>query len=201
MECKSLLVDFNYVKFKKAIPQIWLEKSNHNPLCLNSFEEDFFEIKGGEIINVKNMRTKEFYSLVLKYRSTESLSLQYWRYKLGLSFDFEWKNVLLFKLKDIKLNKVRQFNFKLLHNILPFKINLCRWKLASDTSCLFCDEEETFTHIMLQCSHVSNFWTKLISLCYTMFKTRITADEKMLLIGYEIHDKQFMLINLLIVFA
>ena len=200
IHCKSLLIDFKFLKLKQAIPPKWIEGSNRNQICTTPIAEDYFEIRG-DTVKLNSTKTKEFYSFFLKNRKTESLILYYWQHKLKLSLDFRWKNVLQYKLKDIKQNKIRQFNFKLLHNILPFKINLCRWKLATDTACMFCDAEETFNHIMLHCVHVSKFWKKLCDLLYMMFKLKILVDEKTLLIGHQIHDKKFMLMNLVIVYA
>ena len=83
-------------------------------------------------------------------------------------------------MKYLKHNKIRQYNLKMLHNLLPFKINLCRWNLASDTSCMFCQAEETFNHIMLQCVHVSDFWIKVTAfiLCIQYFQSIYLLTKK-----------------------
>ena len=66
----------------------------------------------------------------------------------------------------------------MLHNLLPFKMNLCRWKLSMDTSCMFCEAEETFDHIMLHCLHVSNFWIKVSEFLQSSFQTNLLINKK-----------------------
>merc|ERR1712002_670659 len=66
---------------------------------------------------------------------------------------------------------------------------------------MFCEEKETFTHIMLYCVHVSNFWTKVNHFVWSMLNVRIPIEEKTLVIGYLIHDKKFTLANMIFVFA
>ena len=199
LDCKSLLIDFEYSKLKKAIPNEWLKK--HKRTCDELIEEHFFEIRESDTVNLINMKTKDFYLHFIKHKKSEPQILNYWQNKLELPPNFEWKYVLQFKMRNLKNNKIRQFCLKMIHNLLPFKINLCRWKLATDTSCMFCEEEETFVHIMLQCTHVSNFWVKVIDFVHLMFKIKIPIDEKTLLIGYHINDKKFTVINLIIVVA
>ena len=53
--------------------------------------------------------------------------------------EFNWHPVLLFKFHELKYNKIKQFNFKLLHRILPSKCNLCKWKVLPETICEICN--------------------------------------------------------------
>ena len=147
------------------------------------------------------MKAKDFYLLLVKQNKSEPLILHYWEHKLALSADFQWNTVFQFKFKYLKHNKIKQFNFKLLHNLLPLKINLCRWNLETDTSCMFCEEEETFTHIMLNCVPVSNFWIKVNDFMQSMLKVRLPIEEKTLIIGYLIQNKKFKLANMIFIFA
>ena len=201
LNCNSLLINFMYLKLKHALPLKWQDECKQNNSNINTFENNCFEVRGGESINLIKTKTKEFYTLSLNYRKTEPLILVYWQHKLFLPNDFCWNPVLQFKMKSIKHNKIRQFNFKLIQNILPFKVNLYRWRIETDTLCMFCEEEETVKHIMLQCSCVLNFWTKVCHLIYKMFKIRIHIDERTIYIGYKIDEKKFSLLNLLIIFA
>ena len=54
---------------------------------------------------------------------------------------------------------------------------------------------------MLKCAHVSDFWIKVTAFMHSMFQIHIPVDEKVLFIGYQIHDRKFTLANLIIVFT
>ena len=70
------------------------------------------------------MKAKHFYILLNEFKKENPPVSLFWQEILQLPINFEWRHVLDFKLKKIKDNRVRQFNFKLLHKVLPFKDNL-----------------------------------------------------------------------------
>ena len=113
------------------------------------------------------------------------------------SYYIDWRHVLNFKLKKIKENQVKQFNFKLLHNVLPFKDNLFKWKIAPDIVCKYCNKPESSLHILLKCRQVIDFWKRIHSLLLNLFKHDISIDEQLIVIGINTDDSKFMLINVL----
>ena len=48
----------------------------------------------------------------------------------------------------IKENKLRQFNFKFLYNLLPIRQNLLKWRLANDANYSHCNVEEEMSSTM-----------------------------------------------------
>ena len=50
--------------------------------------------------------------------------LNIWQRTLSLPSDFDWNPVLVFKFCEIKDNKIKQFNFKFLHKLLPSRMIL-----------------------------------------------------------------------------
>ena len=96
---------------------------------------------------------------------------------------------------------MKQYNFKLLHRILPFKENLVRWKITSDLSCSHCKGFETSVHALLQCPEVSLFWQKVTHVISLFYDVNITVDERILLTGYDIQNKEMIIPNMILVFA
>jgi hypothetical protein len=60
--------------------------------------------------------------------------------------------------KEIKL---KEFNFKILHGILPCNYNLRRWKIRDSDECDLCARKQTIRHLLLECSYVQPLWNKL----------------------------------------
>ena len=74
----------------------------------------------------------------------------------------------------MKNNKVKQVNFKTLHRILPFRYNLCKWKIVNENSCAFCKVTESFDHVLLECPEVVLFWKRGVAfICYIFKETLI----------------------------
>ena len=120
---------------------------------------------------------------------------------MQLPIDFDWRHVLNFKLKKIKENQVKQFNFKLLHNVLPFKDNLFKWKITPDIVCKYCNEPESSFHILLKCRQVTYFWKRIHRLVLNLFKKDISIDDQLIVIGIKTDNSEYMLINVLIIYA
>ena len=54
--------------------------------------------------------------------------------------------------------KLKEFNFKVMHNILPCNVNLHNWKIIDDPTCDLCTEEQTVTHLLFSCSRAVCMW-------------------------------------------
>ena len=57
-------------------------------------------------------------------------------------------------------NKIKVFNWRVLHNILSTKVNLFERKISSKYSCELCEEEpEIDIHVLWICSEAQSVWT------------------------------------------
>ena len=100
----------------------------------------------------------------------------------------------------MKNNKIRQFNLKLIYNILPFKDNLFKWNISSNAECKFCHNNESLMHNLLHCPKVKNIWEKVKYLMHECSGTDVVIDQRLLLIGCGIEQDKFLFINLIIIF-
>ena len=125
----------------------------------------------------------------------------FWQNILGLPETFVWKDVFQFKFNKIRDNYIKQYNFKLIHRILPSKDNLFIWKIVQSNECEICREKETIEHFIFRCKKLRVFWKIISRIIYFIFKIEIEIDMKMLLIGYKIDKRKFTLLNFLINYA
>ena len=61
----------------------------------------------------------------------------------------------LYLKKEIKL---KEFNFKVLHGILPCNCNLRKWKIRVNETCEVCNQVQTIEHLLYSCCYVSPLW-------------------------------------------
>ena len=58
------------------------------------------------------------------------------------------------KVKIEKEAKLKEFNFKLLHGILPCNKNVEKWKIRCDV----CGSSQTIDNLLYNCNHVRPLW-------------------------------------------
>ena len=102
-----------------------------------------FQTNTGDLINLISVKTKQFYSLLLDAKKCELSVIYFWQEKLNIPQQFNWNVLFNFRFGKLFNNNVKQYSFKLLHRLLPFKENLVKWKIASDMTCKQCNEVET----------------------------------------------------------
>ena len=84
--------------------------------------------------------------MILQKKQIEPDVFNFWQQTLSLPLNFNWYPVLLFKFHELKDNKIKQLNFKLLHKLLPSRWNVCKWKIRNDNNCEICHTPEITQH-------------------------------------------------------
>ena len=73
------------------------------------------------------------------------------------------------KEKEIKL---KEYNFKMLHGILPCNRNLKRWKIKESDKCDLCSNTQSIEHLLYQCAYVKPIW----NIVNNVFNINVTYD-------------------------
>ena len=58
------------------------------------------------------------------------------------------------KIKTDERNKLKEFNFKLLQNIVPCGNTISKWKQNITKECTVCGTSETTKHMLIDCARV-----------------------------------------------
>ena len=69
-----------------------------------------------------------------------------------------WTNIYEQKTIKISVPKLAEFNFKLLHNIVPCGKILHKWNSKVSEKCNHCNEIENIEHMILLCKNVKYVW-------------------------------------------
>ena len=54
--------------------------------------------------------------------------------------------------------KLKEFNFKVMHGILPCNSNLKKWKLKESDVCDICNSQQTIEHLLFECHRATRLW-------------------------------------------
>ena len=98
------------------------------------------------------------------------------------AFDIAHKSTLSTKLRD--------FQFRLLHNIVVTNLDLKKWGIKQSDKCTFCsDHTETITHLLIECKFSQEIWNHVYSQICKCSKVYIKLQKCEVFMG--LYDKPF----------
>ena len=144
-----------YGKLLAEIPSVWRERlktesinggTNHNPI------EKL-------ILNTKGKASKQFYEILTDNKIIPTSELK-WEKLFPASSDGHKKQYhFISKIKEIRL---RNFQFKIIHRILPTNSLLHKMNITQNNLCTFCNNSvETLEHLFLTCPIIEQLWFEI----------------------------------------
>ena len=116
-----------------------------------------------EMYNWTYRKSKYYYNHIIENVVTRPTAERYWENILGLRIDDNFLHTsYVCKVKQLKDKKLAETNFKILNNILPCNRNLFKWGKSDTNLCLFCQEEESVSHLLYDCIYAQKIW-KLVN--------------------------------------
>ena len=205
---RKLLSSFELLKLKSAFPKLWLDKLRNtnreeyvNTCTSQTDDSHMIELGTGDSINVDVTSAKHYYQLISSASTHKPSFVSFWQTYFQLPGDFVWDAVFKCKFLYFNDNRLKQFNFKLLHRILPSKYNLCKWKIMSENLCDACGMPETTFHFLISCKKVTTFWKIVLRIIRYIYNVDVIADERIIVLGYLIENPKQRFINLVLNFA
>ena len=102
-----------------------------------------------------------------------ALGHQMWNRKLGQDILFKYK-LSMSSTKEVKL---KEFIFKIFHNIYPSNFNLEKMKLLDTNTCDFCGEIDYVEHALVNCIRLRPFWEAVLK--WTKREVGIEVKDKL----------------------
>jgi hypothetical protein len=85
--------------------------------------------------------------------------------------------------RDIKDVKLKNIQYKILHNIYPTRKHLKKWKLADSENCTMCNEPETLKHAIFDCPVAAKAIFDVKSLLENKLQIHLTFEYESVLLG------------------
>ena len=198
---KNPLNMFMLHKLINAIPKAWKNEVRSNSLSSNKRKPStLFKIQNRSktFEHISILGTKEIYNL-LNTDIEKPMCIQYWE-KHGI-FVKEWDKIFLFKIKNRLENRIGQFQFNVLYNLIPCKHNLNKWNISDTHACGFCKQKDNLEHFFM-CPNNKLFWSKMLRFICQMEKCPLfEMNLKIIICGWDIDSTQKQLANILIIYA
>ena len=81
----------------------------------------------------------------------------------------------------VKENELKEFNYKILYNLIPTKRNLFLWKLRNEDICEVCKTVEDLQHTFIYCQLNHYFYSKLKYMILKKFDLELSLNDDILL--------------------
>ena len=131
---------------------------------------------------IKGCKSKLFYMILTdKCKSRGNMETIYSKQFIFPNHIILWRNIYSQKTVDLKIPKLCEFNYKLLHNILPCGKVLYKWKKVQNDKCDHCGLQESAEHMLFSCNRIRNIW-KLVS-----DVLKVNIGWKQIICGYPNH--------------
>ena len=154
---------FQWMQLIHTIPLIWKQKKNDSGKNIekNDVVQDHYLIKNTRVIVLDKITVREIYSVLLLSSGNTPTSQKYFG-KVFPNENFDWKKIYILP-RVVTINSFqRNFQYKILHNILYLNKMLFTFGKIKTPLCSFCHSyDETIKHIFLECICVKQLWNHL----------------------------------------
>ena len=103
-------------------------------------------------INIVSL-PKFYYHSLIQEIFKKPISENKWLQQFRLN-TYDFTSTYITKIKKIRDKKIAEFNYKLIHRIIPCKYKLQKWGLTNNNACFFCGQIETVEHMLFLCENV-----------------------------------------------
>ena len=154
---------FQWMQLIQVIPLIWKQKINDSEKNVEKsyVAQDHHLIKNTRIVVLDKLTAREIYSMLLLSSGNTPTSQKY----IGKVFpneNFDSKKIYILP-RVVTINSFqRNFQYKILHNMLHINKMLFTFGKTKTPLCSFCHSyDETIKHIFLECIYVKQLWNHL----------------------------------------
>ena len=131
------------------------------------------------------LRASQFRKTLTELRAGKPCSVNFWKNKFNYNITKQDWRLAPITTKETRL---RVLQWKILHNIYPTNIMLCKMKVTENNYCSYCNGEVDFIeHFFFYCPFIKNFWKDIENLIRAQYGMSIQLGVTDVLFG--IHSK------------
>ena len=185
-----------------SIPKKWKETvlcDNRNAKNLVFYNHHLS--RNCQIYCLSKLNCKELYNLIINTKPQKQTAQTYFENEFNET-NFDWKKIYLLPRKVTTDTKLRNFQYKILNNILLLNKLLFRFKVEDSSVCSFCKlVDETALHLYYQCVVIKDLWNKLKNLVGQSLEIPNITPQSAIFGFHDIDNTDIIIINhLLLIF-
>lgn len=141
-----------------------IQKTNkrHNVPDEGHFNDLTIKYKNIERLDLLNCDTKTVYCTLIKHNIVYSKASAKYSKLYNILNDEDWKNIYLIPRCCTSDNKIKEFQYKILHRYLPTNDLLYKMERIPSNKCGFCEMyKENLNHLFFDCIVVKHIWINI----------------------------------------
>ena len=172
-----------------AIPDAWKRSIFNSEETLNNSDEHNLTS-----VNVTAKIARK--TLVLEMHKPSNVEMKLDEQNLPL------KAICELPFKVTMENKLRCFQYKVIHNILPTNNKFYKMKLKTSPSCDLCGHpNENLLHLLTECPGTQTFWQMVIAWWNKKRSETVVLNATDILYGYKLESNLFQALNHFVIIA
>jgi hypothetical protein len=180
-----------------AIPAAWKEKIGEDqPIPdLEAAKHTQGILLCTRLIPTENLNSKQIYDIILRNSNHIPTAQKTLQHKFPNVIAKDWKKIYMLHRKVTKHAYSRNFQYKILNNILYLNNRLALFGKSTTTNCSFCGSfVETVDHLFIECSHSKTLWQGLCN-HFSQLLAFPTLNSQSAHLGYLDEIPNFTLLN------
>jgi hypothetical protein len=189
----------------ESLPKDWRISLKKGTRIKRTINKDSFMWNGAYYTchDIHKISSKLVYCNLIKNKVTKCYCELYWNSLFEQNIN--WTTIWTDQTRNLTDNvKLAEFNYKILHLILPSGKLLKRWKLSDTDLCLVCHVIDDYEHMFMSCIRVKNMWQKISYIFKYSFKINVYISFETLILGQQINacNKKFIkFVNIIVTIA
>ena len=137
---------------------------------------DFLMLEINKIPTAKSLR-----NFIVNFKYVEPYAKRFWEHNFNIVIV---NNIWKLPLISSKESRLRELQWKILHNIYPTSILLSKMGLKDNNVCAFCDGNVDYIeHFFFYCPKINILWSYVADYFQIRFNIRITFTAEIVLLG------------------
>ena len=195
---------FKLIGVVDAIPIAWrliIKQSQTSQHLHSSFLGDKIYIELDETeIDLSKVTSKLLYTKFKTKKQTPPSAQSKMKNKYP-QLVVEWKKIYSLPFTVTVETKLREFQYKILNDVVYTNDKLFRFKMIESPLCTFCQEDESLEHLLFHCAITKNFWLSFLSWISEQNISMETLTLIHILFGVFNDNEDFAILNHLILIA
>ena len=135
------------------------------------------------------LSNKYFYNEYINVKFLKPIGINTWLMYLSINEKPNMSQLYSFIFHYLEENKLNIFRWKLLQYIIPTQKLLMKWRIAINSQCNLCGQDEDYLHYVMSCPYMKECWVKIQILKKSNIENFVTL--KHIVFGYKIFDKDY----------
>jgi hypothetical protein len=151
-----------YLKIKKVLSKALKNVDLHKSRFVNIKASNYVYFINKRFVDVRDIPNKEFYMIFVNCKFQRPKMEYVWCREFKLErFHVNWQDIYKTKVKNMPFQKIREFIYKLINNIVISGKLVSIWNKEVAVNCEICNKINDVKHMLFECERIQSVWHML----------------------------------------